>query len=134
MIRDFKPSLFENTPSKNLHHTETSQRTPPTNQKPAEILEINTKASWKTTCKWVHLTLVIATVLKMNPINIKKTNAFPKQITPQIVSHRPIPIDVISCLIRQYNNNITHYIKIPLSVSCVVSFLWKLINNYFKAI
>ena len=41
MIRDFKLSLFENTPSKNLHHTETSQRTPPTNQKPAEILEIN---------------------------------------------------------------------------------------------
>ena len=45
MIRDFKPNLFENTPRKNLHHTETSQRTRPTNQKCAEIMKINTKAS-----------------------------------------------------------------------------------------
>ena len=42
MILDF---LFENTPSKNLHHTDTSQRIRPTNQKSAEILEINTKAN-----------------------------------------------------------------------------------------
>ena len=32
MIRDFKPSLSENTSSKNLHYTDTSQRTRPTNQ------------------------------------------------------------------------------------------------------
>ena len=57
-----------------------------------------------------------ATILKMNTINIKKS-ALTKQIPPQIVSHRPIPIDVISCLIRQCNNNIILYIKIPLSVS-----------------
>ena len=57
-----------------------------------------------------------ATILKMNTSNIKKS-ALTKQIPPQIVSHRPIPIDVMSCLIRQYNNNIILYIKIPLSVS-----------------
>ena len=57
-----------------------------------------------------------ATILKMNPVNIKK-GALAKRIPPQIVSHRPIPIDIISCLIRQYNNNIILYIKIPLSVS-----------------
>ena len=51
MIRDYKPRLFENTPSKNPYHTETSQLTCPTNQKATEILEINTKASRKTTCK-----------------------------------------------------------------------------------
>ena len=51
MIPDFKRSLFENTPSKNPYHTETIQRICPTNQKATEILEINTKASQKTTCK-----------------------------------------------------------------------------------
>ena len=56
-----------------------------------------------------------ATILKMNTSNIKKS-ALTKQIPPQIVSHRPIPIDVMSCLIKQYNNIIL-YIKIPLSVS-----------------
>ena len=45
MICDFKPSLFENTPSKNPHDTETSQPTRPANQKPTETLEINTKAT-----------------------------------------------------------------------------------------
>ena len=45
MIRDIKPSLFENTPGKNPHHTETNQRTRPANQKPTETLEKNTKAS-----------------------------------------------------------------------------------------
>ena len=45
MTRDFKPNLFKNIPSKNLHHTENSQRTCPTNQKSAEIMEINKKAS-----------------------------------------------------------------------------------------
>ena len=59
-----------------------------------------------------------ATVLKMNAI-FKNTSAFLKEITPQNVSHsyRPIPIDIISWSIRQYNNNVTHSIKIPLSVS-----------------
>ena len=32
MIRDFKPSLFENTPSKNPDHTETNQPTRPSNR------------------------------------------------------------------------------------------------------
>ena len=54
MICDFNPSLFENTPSKNMYHTETNQRNRPTNQKPTEILEVNTRASWKGTRKWVH--------------------------------------------------------------------------------
>ena len=45
MIRDFNPSLFENTSSKILHHTETSQRSHPTNQNPKKILEVNTKPS-----------------------------------------------------------------------------------------
>ena len=39
MIRNFKPSLFENYLSKNPHHTETSQRTCPANQKPNEIIQ-----------------------------------------------------------------------------------------------
>ena len=51
MIRDFKLSLFENTPSKILYHTETSQQTRATNQKVTEILEINKKPSRKTICK-----------------------------------------------------------------------------------
>ena len=34
--------------AKNMHHKETSQRTCPTNQKYAKIMEINAKASWKT--------------------------------------------------------------------------------------
>ena len=45
MIRNFKVRLFENTQSKNLHQTETSQRTRSTNQKPTEILEVDTKSS-----------------------------------------------------------------------------------------
>ena len=45
MICDFKPSLFEYTPRKNLYYTDTNQQSRPTNQKPTEILEINTKAS-----------------------------------------------------------------------------------------
>ena len=45
MIRDFKPILSEHTPRKNLYYTDTDQQTRPTNQKPTEILEINTKAS-----------------------------------------------------------------------------------------
>ena len=40
MIRDFKPSLLENTPSKTLYHTEISQQTRLRNQKATEILEI----------------------------------------------------------------------------------------------
>ena len=40
MICDFKSSLLENTLSKNLYHTETSQQTRLRNQKATEILEI----------------------------------------------------------------------------------------------
>ena len=40
MIRDFKPSLLENTTRKNLYHTEISQQTRLRNQKATEILEI----------------------------------------------------------------------------------------------
>ena len=47
-----------------------------------------------------------------------KTSAFTKQITPHIASYGPIQIDVIPCLIRQYNINLTHCIKIQLSVFC----------------
>ena len=45
MICDFKPNPFENTPSKNMHHTETSQQIHPANQKHMETLEINANAS-----------------------------------------------------------------------------------------
>ena len=38
-------SLFENTPGKNLHHTDPNQPTRAANQKPTETLEMNTKCS-----------------------------------------------------------------------------------------
>ena len=90
----------------------------------------NTKANWKTTCKWVNLTWDCLQLYWkwIQSIHKKKTSAFPKQITPQILSHRPIPRDIISCLIRRYNINITHYINIPLSISCEI-ITWRQYNN-----
>ena len=51
MVPDFKPSVFKNIPSKNSHHTETSLRNRPSNQKPTETLEIDKRGSSKTTCE-----------------------------------------------------------------------------------
>ena len=77
-------------PSKS--HTKTSQQVRPAIQKPTEILDINTKVSWKTTNSF-NIRLP-ATVWKMNSINIKN-EGIPKTNFSQIASDGPIPIDII---------------------------------------
>ena len=118
MIRDFKPSLLENTPSKTLYHTEVSQQTRLRNQKATEILEIQKLVEKQPVNELIWHKIACNCIANEFNQHTHKTSAFTKQITPQIASHGPTPIDVISCLIRQYNINLTHYIKIQLSVSC----------------
>ena len=72
-----------------------------------------------------------ATVLKMNPINThKKNECIPKtNHSPDSFSQAHSERDIISCLIRRYNISITHYIKIPLSISCEIITLRQYNNN-----
>ena len=118
MIRDFKPSLLENTPSKTLYHTEISQQTRLRNQKATEILEIQKLVEKQPVNELIWHKIACNCIANEFNQHTQKTSAFTKQITPQIASQGPIPIDVISCLIRQHNINLTHYIKIQLSASC----------------